>query len=163
LHLFATPVNFALERRTESLEKIPLGALEPIDFEDESAEQFGAARLEHLRFPQLLDTYACIQCNRCAHVCPANQTGKALTPAAQLGAARLGHLRFPQLLATYACIQCSRCANACPANQAGKARSPAALEINNRYELNRIAAAFAAGEESPRPLVEFAIPPEAVW
>lgn len=119
LHLFATPINFALERRTESLEKIPLGALEPIDLEDESAEQFGAAKLEHLRFPQLLDTYACIQCNRCANVCPANQTGKAL--------------------------------------------SPAALEINKRYELNRIGAAFAAGEESPRPLVEFAIPPEAVW
>jgi len=119
LHLFATPVNFALERRTMTLAKVPLGVLEPIDLEDETAEQFGAAKLEHLRFPQLLDTYACIQCNRCANVCPANQTGKAL--------------------------------------------SPAALEINKRYELNRIGASFAAGDESPRPLVEFAIPPEAVW
>ena len=119
LHLFATPVNFALERRTTTLAKVPLGVLEPIDLEDETAEQFGAAKLEHLRFPQLLDTYACIQCNRCANVCPANQTGKAL--------------------------------------------SPAALEINKRYELNRIGASFAAGDESPRPLVEFAIPPEAVW
>lgn len=119
IHLFAAPVDFALERRTEELAKVPLGVLEPVDLEDETAEQFGAAKLEHLRFPQILDAYACIQCNRCANVCPANQTGKAL--------------------------------------------SPAALEINKRYELNAIAASFAAGEESPRPLLEFAIPAEAVW
>ena len=119
LHLFAAPVNFALERRTEDLERVPLGVLEPVDLEDEDAEQFGAAKLEHLRFPQILDAYACIQCNRCANVCPANVTGKAL--------------------------------------------SPAALEVNKRYELNNIVDSFAAGEESPRPLIEFALPPEAVW
>src|SRR5690554_9963 len=119
LHLFAAPVNFAFERRTEDLEPVPLGVLEPVDLEDENAEQFGAAKLEHLRFPQILDAYACIQCNRCANVCPANTTGKAL--------------------------------------------SPAALEVNKRYELNSIITDFAAGEESPRPLIEFALSPEAVW
>ncbi|NLG08232.1 MAG: (Fe-S)-binding protein [Deinococcales bacterium] len=119
LHLFAAPVNFALERRTPELAPVPTGVLEPVDLEDEDAEQFGAARLEHLRFPQILDAYACIQCNRCANVCPAHQTGKAL--------------------------------------------SPAALEVNKRYELNTIVDSFAAGEDSPRPLVEFALPPEAVW
>ncbi len=119
LHLIVAPFNFAFERRREDGRKAPSGVLEPIDFEDESLEQFGAASLEHLRFPQLLDPYACIQCNRCANVCPANQTGKAL--------------------------------------------SPAALEINKRYELNLVGAAFAAGEASPRPLTEFAIPPEALW
>jgi Fe-S oxidoreductase len=51
----------------------------------------------------------------------------------------------------------------CPANQTGKALSPAALEINKRYELNTIGASFAAGEPSPRPLLEFALSPEAVW
>jgi len=119
LHLFAAPVNFALERKEEDLEPLPLGVLEPVDLEDETAEQFGAAKLEHLSYPQILDAYACIQCNRCADVCPANQTGKAL--------------------------------------------SPAALEINKRYELNLIAESFAGGESSPRPLIEFAISPEAVW
>jgi len=119
LHLFATPVNFALERRDAELGPLPTGVLEPVDLEDEDAEQFGAARLEHLAYPQILDAYACIQCNRCADVCPANQTGKAL--------------------------------------------SPAAMEINKRYELNLIGDTFAAGEQSPRPLVEFAISPEAVW
>lgn len=82
LHLIASVFNFAVERRREDGEPLATGALEPIDFEDESLEQYGAGSLEHLRYPQLLDAYACIQCNRCANVCPANQTGKALSPAA---------------------------------------------------------------------------------
>ncbi|HKI57575.1 MAG TPA: (Fe-S)-binding protein, partial [Trueperaceae bacterium] len=81
LHLIASAFNFTLERRRDG-RPLSTGVLEPIDFEDESLEQYGAARLEHLRYPQLLDAYACIQCNRCANVCPANQTGKALSPAA---------------------------------------------------------------------------------
>ncbi|MEX2540882.1 MAG: (Fe-S)-binding protein, partial [Trueperaceae bacterium] len=119
IHLFMAPVNFALERRDEQGRPLPLGVLEPVDFEDESAEQFGAAKLEHLRWPQLLDAYACIQCNRCTNVCPANVTGKTL--------------------------------------------SPAALEINKRYELNVVAGALATGEESPRPLTDFAISTESLW
>ncbi len=119
IHLFAAPVNLALDRRAEDGKPVPLGALEPLDFEDEGLEQYGAATLEHLRVPQLLDAYACIQCNRCSNVCPANVTGKAL--------------------------------------------SPAALEVNKRYELTLNAASMAAGEPSPRPLLEFAISPEAVW
>jgi Fe-S oxidoreductase len=82
IHLFMAPANFALERRDQAGEPLPRGVLEPIDFEDENAEQFGSARLEHLRWPQLLDAYACIQCNRCTNVCPANVTGKTLSPAA---------------------------------------------------------------------------------
>ena len=82
IHLFMAPVNFALERRQEDGGKVPLGALEPINFEDEGLEQYGVARLEHFKEAQLLDAYACIQCNRCTEVCPANTTGKALSPAA---------------------------------------------------------------------------------
>ncbi len=82
IHLFAAPAKFTVERRDEKAQPIPRGALEPINFEDESVTQYGAAKLEHLRFPQLLDAYACIQCNRCTNVCPANHTGKALSPAA---------------------------------------------------------------------------------
>ena len=82
LHLFGAPAKFALERRHKDLSKVPRGALEPIDFEDESLEQFGVAKLEDYRVTQLLDPYACIQCNRCTNVCPANATGKALSPAA---------------------------------------------------------------------------------
>jgi ferredoxin len=82
IHLFAAPAKFTVERRDEKAQPVARGALEPINFEDESVTQYGAAKLEHLRFPQLLDAYACIQCNRCTNVCPANHTGKALSPAA---------------------------------------------------------------------------------
>jgi Fe-S oxidoreductase len=82
LHLFAAPVNLALDRRTPSGDPLPYGVLEPVDLEDEAAERFGVSHLEHLRFPQLLDAYACIQCHRCSEVCPATQTGKALSPSA---------------------------------------------------------------------------------
>jgi Fe-S oxidoreductase len=51
----------------------------------------------------------------------------------------------------------------CPANVTGKVLSPAALEMNKRYELNDIVGAFAAGEQSPRELTEFAISEEAIW
>ncbi|MFC6750814.1 4Fe-4S dicluster domain-containing protein [Deinococcus aquaticus] len=44
--------------------------------------KLGAEKLEDLEWPRLLDAYSCIQCNRCQDVCPANATGKALSPAA---------------------------------------------------------------------------------
>jgi Fe-S oxidoreductase len=81
IHLFAAPAKFTIERRLENLDKVPYAALEPINFEDETVEQYGVAKLEHLRSPQLLDAYACIQCMRCTNVCPGQTTGKALSPA----------------------------------------------------------------------------------
>lgn len=82
LHLFTAPVNLALDRRTPDFAPVPYGVLEPLDLEDENADRFGVSHLEHLRVPQILDAYACIQCHRCSEVCPANQTGKALSPSA---------------------------------------------------------------------------------
>jgi Fe-S oxidoreductase len=58
----------------------PSGALYPLDMEDEEAESFGAGKLEELHWKQLLDTYACTECGRCEHYCPAYNTGKALNP-----------------------------------------------------------------------------------
>lgn len=119
LHLVAAPINFALERRRTDGSPMPSGALEPVDFEDETIESFGAARLEDLPYAQILDAYACIQCHRCTDACPAHVTGKRL--------------------------------------------SPSALEINKRYELNVTAGAFATGEASPRPLLDFAQDEEQIW
>ena len=82
IHLFVAPIKLGLQRKTEEGNEVPRGALEPINFEDEAITQYGVAKLEHLRMPQLLDAYACIQCNRCTNVCPANTTGKALSPGA---------------------------------------------------------------------------------
>ncbi len=76
-HLFMAPLNFLTRPRRTSL-----GALTPLDFEDDEIEQFGAGRLEDLHSTQILDAFACIMCNRCQDVCPAYLTGKTLSPAA---------------------------------------------------------------------------------
>src|SRR6185503_2066988 len=110
IHIFLAPINLALKKDQP-------GVLQPMDFEKE--ETFGAAKLEDFTWPRLLDSYSCIMCNRCQDVCPATNTGKAL--------------------------------------------SPAAILINERYELNKLFPAFAEGQESPRPLLEFALNEEAAW
>lgn len=81
----------------------------------------------------------------------------------QFGVLRLEDLGWEQLLDAYACIMCYRCQEVCPAYHTGKALSPAALEINKRYFLNYEGRRLAHGESSQFTLLEFAIPPEAVW
>ena len=48
--------------------------------EDEDFEYFGVQKMEDLSWKQLLDTYACTECARCEHYCPAFNTGKELNP-----------------------------------------------------------------------------------
>ncbi len=56
------------------------GALKPINLEAENVESFGAADVNDLTWKQLLDGYTCTECGRCDSVCPANTTGKILSP-----------------------------------------------------------------------------------
>ncbi len=56
-----------------------VGAMKPMDLEMET-EVFGAADVTHLSWKNLLDGYACTECGRCTSVCPANLTGKLLSP-----------------------------------------------------------------------------------
>ncbi len=130
LHLFAAPAKLGFEPRQDG-KLVSSGALEPIDFEDEAAEQYGAARLEHLGAAQLLDAYACIQCNRCTNVCPAQTTGKALSPGAleinkryELNTIAEGFAEggeSPPVLdfmldeaSLWACTTCGACMEVCP-------------------------------------------------
>jgi len=76
-HLFMGPLNYMIPD-----DRIIKGTLRPINFEDESLEQFGVANMEHLSQKSILDSYACIMCNRCQDNCPAYQTGKELSPSA---------------------------------------------------------------------------------
>ena len=46
----------------------------------ETAEVFGASRVQDFTQRQLLDGYACAVCGRCTDVCPANISGKILSP-----------------------------------------------------------------------------------
>jgi Fe-S oxidoreductase len=79
------------------------------------------------------------------------------------GVSHLEDLGWEQLMDAYACIMCNRCQQVCPAYNTGKVLSPAALEINKRYFLNYFGREIAKGEPSPQTMVEFAIPPEAIW
>ena len=57
-----------------------VGVMRAMDLEAENAEQFGASDVEHLSWKNLLDGYSCTQCGRCTAACPANITGKLLSP-----------------------------------------------------------------------------------
>ncbi|MCU0625759.1 MAG: heterodisulfide reductase-related iron-sulfur binding cluster [Gemmatimonadaceae bacterium] len=56
-----------------------VGAMKPMDLEAE-VESFGASDVEQLTWKNLLDGYACTECGRCTAACPANITGKVLSP-----------------------------------------------------------------------------------
>ena len=56
-----------------------VGVMKPMDLEAE-VEQFGALDVDHLSWKNLLDGYSCTECGRCTAACPANITGKALSP-----------------------------------------------------------------------------------
>ena len=58
----------------------PVGKLKKIDFEDESAVEFGVGKIEDFTQTQLIDLYACAECGRCTNMCPASGTGKTLSP-----------------------------------------------------------------------------------
>lgn len=126
-HLIMAGVNFLVKP-----ERVALGALEPIDFEDETIEQFGAARLEDLPWKHILDPYACIMCNRCQDVCPAYITGKELSPSAlevnkryyinehinELASGAPSELNLLDFAtsesAVWACTSCGACIEVCP-------------------------------------------------
>ena len=56
----------------------PIGALEPVSAEE--TENFGVSKLQDFTWKQLLDLYACTWCGRCHAACPAQLSGKSLSP-----------------------------------------------------------------------------------
>ena len=73
LHILTGPANVYMRQLTSK------GALPPIrDFE--TAETFGASKLEDLTWKQLFDMDACTRCGRCLDHCPGYQSGKPLAP-----------------------------------------------------------------------------------
>ncbi len=126
-HLIMAGVNFLVKPQRPAL-----GALEPIDFEDETIEQFGAATLTDLTWKGLLDPYACIMCNRCQDACPAYTTGKELSPSAleinkryfindhvdKLASGEMCEIRLLDFALTesavWACTTCGACVEVCP-------------------------------------------------
>ncbi|HBY97021.1 MAG TPA: [Fe-S]-binding protein [Chloroflexi bacterium] len=126
LHLVMAPVNFSTKPRRPSL-----GALSPLEL-NHGATRFGSDRLENLPWPRLVDSFACIMCNRCQEVCPAYAAGTVLSPSAmeinkryeikhQMGALAAGRPSRAPLLesvipaqAVWACTSCAACVEICP-------------------------------------------------
>src|SRR5690606_20855366 len=98
--------------------------------------KFGASDVQDLNWVQLLNAYTCTECGRCTSECPANQTGKKLSPRKIMMDTRdrleevgknidLNKGTFiedgKQLLDNYitreelwACTSCNACVEACP-------------------------------------------------
>ena len=128
-HLFMGPLNFMLPENNSNK-----SVIKPINFEDESIEQFGVANMENLSQKSILDSYACIMCNRCQDNCPAYQTGKELSPSAieinkryYLNAnaesfADGAEVPLQGILLTdnalWACTSCNFCVTVCPVGNA---------------------------------------------
>jgi len=107
-----------------------------IPVEIEGPVKFGAKDVADLPWKSLLDSYTCTECGRCTDECPANQTGKLLSPRTIMmktrdrleevgknmdankgvfvddGKSLLHDYITPEEL--WACTTCNACVEACP-------------------------------------------------
>jgi Fe-S oxidoreductase len=78
LHILASPVNAFFKPLGPKvvLEPIPLEALE----DPEGSAALGVSKIQDFTWKDLLDLYACAVCGRCHVNCPAQLSGKSLSP-----------------------------------------------------------------------------------
>lgn len=109
----------------------------PAEGEAVADEKFGAKDVRDLHWKNLMDAYSCTECGRCTSVCPANMTGKLLSPRKIMmdtrdrleevgknldkhgadysdGKSLLHDYVSPEEL--WACTTCNACVEACPVN-----------------------------------------------
>jgi heterodisulfide reductase subunit C len=104
---------------------------------DAVPEKFGAKDVQDLHWKNLMDAYSCTECGRCTSACPANMTGKLLSPRKIMmdtrdrleevgrnidkhgkdyddGKSLLGdYIKEEEL---WACTTCNACVDECPVN-----------------------------------------------
>ncbi len=112
-------------------------AAAPVD-ENAVPSKFGASDVQDLNWVQLLNAYTCTECGRCTASCPANITGKKLSPRKIMmdtrdrleevgknidknkgtfvedGKSLLFDYTTPEEI--WACTSCNACVEACPVN-----------------------------------------------
>lgn len=110
----------------------------PAGDENQVPEKFGASDVADLSWVQLLNAYTCTECGRCTSSCPANLTGKKLSPRKIMmdtrdrleevgrnidanngvfkddGKQLLNDYISPEEL--WACTSCNACVEECPVN-----------------------------------------------
>ncbi len=125
---------------TEEVKKMMDPSIDPFAAtgnESEAPLRFGAKDVTDLSWKNLLDAYTCTECGRCTSSCPANQTGKLLSPRkimmdtrdrlVELGEGKRKNGKEytdgKSLLGDYiteeeiwACTSCNACVQECPVN-----------------------------------------------
>lgn len=115
--------------------KIAMGIISEEEAGTEEVARFGAKDVRDLTWKSLSDAYTCTECGRCTDVCPANLTGKKLSPRKIImdtrdrleivgkGVAKDGasfddnkalwgdYISAEEL---WACTTCNACTNECP-------------------------------------------------
>jgi Fe-S oxidoreductase len=127
-HFFMSPINLGLAKQN------PRGQLDPavpLKVLNGNHHDPGAKYIHDLAWTRMLDAYACVQCNRCQDVCPANFQGRPLSPSALevnkrylLKEATFGSHPDRLLLpltetvispeAVWSCTTCYACVRVCP-------------------------------------------------
>jgi Fe-S oxidoreductase len=131
----------------------PRGALRKMDLDAEGFDgeepTFGAKGLKDLTWRHLLDPMSCTECGRCMEFCPASMTGKTLSPK-----------HFMEGLRDQIVMAETALSAAASAQRAAKGGA------NGGAEASEVALGLArerAVEALSLPLVDNAIPEEAVW
>ena len=125
---------------TEEVKKMMDPSIDPFAApigEAEAPMRFGAKDVTDLTWKNLLDAYTCTECGRCTSSCPANQTGKLLSPRKIMmdtrdrlvevgkgirkngkdftdGKSLLGDYITEEEI--WACTSCNACVQECPVN-----------------------------------------------
>ncbi len=105
--------------------------------EEGDIERFGVKDIEDITWKNYMDSLACTQCGRCTDACPANQTGKLLSPRKIIMNVRARmEEKGPEMIKNgkdfddsrsllrdyiseeelWACTTCNACAQECPIN-----------------------------------------------